>query len=110
MDAIEKDRMLQFRGEELGDREGETVGRLDEIYLDAESGEPAWALVTTGLFGAKRTFIPLAGATESNGQLRAAVEKGTLQDAPHVEPGAQLTEDEEAALFRHYGLEQPGKG
>jgi sporulation protein YlmC with PRC-barrel domain len=105
MSAIEKDRMLQFRGEQLTDRDGEQVGKVEEIYLDADSGEPEWALVHTGLFGTKRTFVPLAGATEVDGRLRVPLEKDKVKDAPQVEPDGQLTKDEEAALYGHYGIE-----
>ena len=76
MTSIEKNRMLELRGEQLADSEGEKVGKLEEIYLDADSGEPEWALVHTGLFGTKRTFVPLAGATEEDGQLRVPLDEG----------------------------------
>jgi hypothetical protein len=105
MGTIDKDRILEFRGEDLTDRDGDKIGRIEEIYLDADSREPEWALVNTGLFGNKRTFVPLAGATESEGQLRVPLEKGTVKDAPPVEPNGQLTKDEEAKLYRHYGME-----
>jgi sporulation protein YlmC with PRC-barrel domain len=105
MNAIEKDRMLRFRGEQLTDREGQQVGKVEEIYLDADSGEPEWALVHTGLFGTKRTFVPLAGATEQDGELRVPLEKSKVKDAPQVEPDGKLTKDEETALYRHYGIE-----
>jgi hypothetical protein len=105
MGAIEKDRMLHFRGEQLTDRDGQTVGRIEEIYLAADSGEPEWVLVHTGLFGAKRNFVPLTGATEVDGQLRVPLEKSTVKDAPGIEPNGQLTKDEEAELYRHYGME-----
>jgi sporulation protein YlmC with PRC-barrel domain len=105
MGAIEKDRMLQFRGEDLSDRDGEKIGRIEEIYLDADSGEPEWALVHTGLFGSKRNFVPLAGATVDDGQLRVPLEKDAVKEAPAVEPNGQLTKPEEAELYRHYGLE-----
>jgi hypothetical protein len=108
MNAIEKDRMLRFRGEQLTDRDGEQVGKVEEIYLDADSGEPEWALVNTGLFGTKRTFVPLAGATEEDGQLRVPLEKSKVKDAPQVEPDGKLTKDEETALYRHYGIEPSG--
>jgi PRC-barrel domain len=107
MSAIDKERMLGFRGEQLTDRDGEQVGKLEEIYLDAESGEPEWALVFTGLSGSKRTFVPLAGATEADGRLRVPLEKATVSGAPGVEPDGQLTEDDEAALYSHYGIEPP---
>jgi sporulation protein YlmC with PRC-barrel domain len=105
MSAIEKDRMLQFRGEDLSDRDGEKIGRIEEIYLDADSGEPEWALVHTGLFGSKRNFVPLADATEVDGKLRVPLEKDTVKDAPGIEPNGQLTKAEEAKLYAHYGLE-----
>jgi sporulation protein YlmC with PRC-barrel domain len=97
--------MLQFRGEDLSDRDGEKIGRIEEIYLDADSSEPEWALVHTGLFGSKRNFVPLADATEVDGQLRVPLEKGTVKEAPKIEPDGQLTKSEEAKLYRHYGLE-----
>jgi sporulation protein YlmC with PRC-barrel domain len=102
---IEKDRMLELRGGQLADSAGEQVGKLEEIYLDADTGEPEWALVHTGLFGTKRTFVPLAGATEQDGRLCVPLEQAKVKDAPHVEPDGQLTKDEEAALYRHYGIE-----
>ena len=105
MGTIDKDRMLEFRGEDLSDRDGEKIGRIEEIYLDADSREPEWALVNTGLFGNNRTFVPLADATESDGQLRVPLEKDTVKSAPQVEPNGQLTKPEEAKLYRHYGME-----
>jgi len=105
MGAIEKDRMLQFRGQQLTDRDGEAFGRIEEIYLDADSGEPAWVLVHTGALGPKRSFVPLTGATEVDGRLRVPLEKSTVNDAPGIAPNGQLTEDEEAELYRHYGVE-----
>jgi hypothetical protein len=109
MGTIEKERMLQFRGEDLTDPEGERIGKVEEIYLDADSGEPEWALIHTGLFGAKRTFVPLADATEVDGALRVPFTKDKVKEAPQVEPNGQLTKDEEAQLYRHYGLEPGGE-
>jgi len=103
--SIEKDRMLQFRGEDLNDKDGEKIGRIEEIYLDADSGEPEWALVNTGLFGTKRNFVPLADASEVDGMLRVPIDKGTVKEAPQVEPNGQLSKTEEAKLYGHYGLE-----
>ena len=70
MSTLQKDRILQLRGEALYDRDGDKIGTVDEIYLDADSGAPEWALVSTGLFGSKSTFVPVSEATESEGGLR----------------------------------------
>ena len=106
MDAIDKDRMLDFRGEDLTDEAGDKIGKVVEMYLDADSGEPEWALVHTGLFGSKQTFVPLRGATEEDGGLRVPHTKKQVGDAPHMDPSGQLTKDQESALYRHYGVER----
>jgi len=105
MASLTKDRLLQFRGEKLYDRDGEKIGSIDEIYLDAETNEPEWALVNTGLFGTKSTFVPLRDATERDGNLAVSFEKSTVKDAPGIESNGQLSQREEAELYRHYGLE-----
>jgi sporulation protein YlmC with PRC-barrel domain len=106
MDAIDKDRMLDFRGEDVADEAGDKIGKVVEMYLDADSGEPEWALVHTGLFGSKQTFVPLRGATEEDGGLRVPLKKQQVSDAPHMEPSGQLTKDQESELYRHYGVER----
>jgi uncharacterized protein (TIGR02271 family) len=105
MATIQKDRILQFRGQDLVDRDGEKIGTVEEIYLDAETNEPEWALVHTGLFGTKRTFVPLREASERDGMLSVPFEKSTVKDAPKVEANGQLSQSEESELYRHYGME-----
>ncbi len=104
MGTIPKDRMLQFRGQDLHDRDGDKLGGVEEIYLDAETNDPEWALVHTGLFGTKRTFVPLHEASERDGALTVPVDKATVKDAPKVEANGQLSQQEEQDLFEHYGI------
>jgi hypothetical protein len=108
MGTIPKDRMLEFRGEDLHDRDGEKIGGLEEIYLDAQTNEPQWALVHTGLFGTKRTFVPLHEAEERDGALTVPIDKATVKDAPNVDANGQLTQQEEQELFAHYGIAREG--
>ncbi len=103
MTTLQKDRILQFRGEDLYDRDGDKIGKIEEIYLDAETDQPEWALVHTGLFGTKRTFVPVNEATERDGHLSVPFEKATVKDAPGVEANGQLSQREESELYRHYG-------
>jgi uncharacterized protein (TIGR02271 family) len=102
--TLQKDRILQMRGEDLYGAEGEKLGSIQEIYLDTETDEPEWALVTTGLFGSKSTFVPLRDATESDGTLTVPFDKATVKDAPKMDPDGQLSQSEEAELYRYYGL------
>jgi uncharacterized protein (TIGR02271 family) len=105
MANIGKDTVLNYRGQDLYDRDGGKIGSVEEIYLDAETDEPEWALVHTGLFGTKRTFVPLREATETGGNLTVPYDKSTVKDAPQVEANGQLSQREEGELYRHYGME-----
>jgi uncharacterized protein (TIGR02271 family) len=105
MASLTKDRILQYRGENLADNDGDKIGSIEEIYLDAETNEPEWALVNTGLFGTKSTFVPLRDARDEGGTLRVPYEKAKVKDAPNMDADGQLSQNEEAELYRHYGLE-----
>ncbi len=87
------------------DRDGATVGTISEFYLDKETGHPTWALVSTGLFGTRQTFVPLLEATEVDDGIQVPYQKAHVKDAPTIELDGELTPDEEARLFAHYGLE-----
>jgi uncharacterized protein (TIGR02271 family) len=101
------DQILSWRGRELYDRDGEKIGKIDEVYLDTTTNEPEWALVNTGLFGLKSTFVPLRDAEATEDELRVAHTKSHVKDAPGIDPDGRLSESEEAELYRHYGLEHP---
>jgi uncharacterized protein (TIGR02271 family) len=108
MGTIAKDRLLQYRCKDLTSRDGDKLGSIEEIYLDTQTNEPEWALVNTGLFGSKSTFVPLRDADEADGTLRVPFDKGTIKDAPKIDPDGQLSQHEEAELYRHYGIEYSG--
>jgi uncharacterized protein (TIGR02271 family) len=105
--TLQMDNITDLRGEEVVDRDGDKIGKLDEIYLDQQTREPAWALVKTGLFGSASTFVPLQGASRaSDGEgLQVAYEKDHVKDAPNMEADGELSPEEEARLYRHYGLD-----
>ena len=90
--------------------DGEKIGKIDELYLDHQSDRPEWASVHTGLFGSKRSFVPLAGATPQGEDVRVPVFKDQVKSAPGIEPEGELSEQEEIALFEHYGVPYTEQG
>ena len=100
----------QLRGAELIDASGDKVGKVDEIYLDQETGRPEWALVKTGLFGGKSSFVPLSGANPDGETLRVPYEKDQISDAPKIDQGQELSQEEEQALYEHYGMSYGSNG
>src|SRR3954471_7083210 len=101
--ATTRDDVLSWRGLDMVDNDGDKIGKIDEIYLDAETNEPEWAVVTTGLFGTKQTFVPIQDATSTGDGVRVPFEKATVKDAPSIDPDGRLSQDEERELYRHYG-------
>src|ERR687897_2377665 len=95
----------EWRGRNVVDQEGAKVGRLEEIYLDQHTGRPEWLLIHTGLFGTKSSFAPLAGAQVDGEDVRIGYSKQEVKDAPSVEADGELSQEEEARLYAHYGLD-----
>ena len=95
----------EWRGRNVVDQEGAKVGRLEEIYLDQQTGRPEWMLIHTGLFGTKASFAPLAGAQVDDEDVRIGYTKQEVKDAPSVERDGELSQAEEARLYAHYGLD-----
>jgi uncharacterized protein (TIGR02271 family) len=100
-----REHVLSWRGRDMVDNDGDKIGKIEEIYLDAETNEPEWAVVTTGLFGSKQSFVPIGDATSSGDGIRVPFEKATVKDAPKVDPDGRLSQEEERELYRHYGRE-----
>ena len=94
-----------WRDRILLDRDGNRIGTIDAIYLDDQTGQPEWALVNTGLFGTKSTFVPLAQAFQSDNDVVVPYEKQLVKDAPRIDPDGHLSEAEERELWDHYGLD-----
>jgi hypothetical protein len=105
MAAFDPATLDRWRALAIVDRNGTTVGTISEFYLDRETGHPTWALVDTGLFGGNQTFVPLVHATEIDDGLQVPYEKRHIKDAPRVDLHDELTPDEEATLFGHYGVD-----
>lgn len=99
-----------FQNRNVIDADGEKIGKIDELYYDQDGGQPEWALVNTGLFGTKKTFVPLAGARPSGEDVQVAVSKQDVKDAPQVEADQELSEAEERQLFEHYGVPYTTEG
>jgi uncharacterized protein (TIGR02271 family) len=87
------------------DLAGDKVGQITDIYLDDATGQPEWALVDTGLAGTKATFVPLSQAQGTGDVVQVSYEQAQVKDAPGMQADGQLSQDEEAELYRYYGLD-----
>lgn len=99
-----------WHGRTLVGPDGEKIGKIDDIYRDEQSDKPEWARVTTGLLGTHSSFVPLAGAAPEGENVRVSVTKDEVKHAPHVDADTELSEQQEAELFRHYGIDYTDAG
>jgi uncharacterized protein (TIGR02271 family) len=91
-------------GHTVVDRDGDKVGKVQDVYLDRHSEEPEWLAVKTGLFGSNVSFVPVQNATTAEDDtIRVEHEKDRIKDAPNVDPDGELSTDEERRLYEHYG-------
>jgi len=94
----------QMSGATMMDTSGSKVGKVADIYIDKDTKQPEWALVSTGMFGSRQNFVPLAEASMAGGDLTVPYTKDQISNAPSAEPDGELSQEEEAALYSHYGL------
>jgi PRC-barrel domain len=99
------DQARSWRGLTLVATDDEPVGRIEAIYVDRTTRQPEWALVHTGLFGSSRTFVPLADAAQRGDTVQVPHELTLVREAPRLDQDAELSEEDEARLYAHYGIE-----
>jgi len=101
MDFPDRDVALAWVGRTLVDRDGAEIGACTAVFTDDATQLTEW--VCSELAGAA-VFIPAVGAAESAGQVQVAVSRADVAAAPSVGDAQHISADEEAALYRHYGI------
>jgi hypothetical protein len=97
--------IAQWHGKELVDRDGEKIGKLEEVYVDVETDEPMFGTVKEGLIGRHLTFVPLAGLTIGPDNLQVSVSREQVKAAPNIETeGDELSQSDESSLYHHFQL------
>ena len=96
--------LTRWKGQEVVDPTGDKIGEIADIYLDEQTDQPEWLAVRTGLFGRRISFVPIAEAQPAGDYVAVPYTKAQVKDAPNAEPDGELSEQEEARLYDHYGL------
>src|SRR5690348_14712154 len=97
--------VTEWHGKMLVDRDGEKIGKLEDVYVDVENDEPQFGTVKEGFIGRHLTFVPLGGITVSPDGLQVPVAKDQVKSAPNIEQhGEELSQADESALYHHYEL------
>jgi PRC-barrel domain len=93
------------RGFEVDDLDGDRVGTVHSLYLDAEGGEPVWLVARLGRRRrVKLVAVPLRNCAGGGGRVWVAHERAALRLAPSVDPSRPLLREHELAICAHYGI------
>ena len=101
---IAREQALEARGATVLTGDGSKAGTVEDIYVDRDADNPEWALVNTGLFGTRSTFVPLAEARAEGKDILVPYTKDQIKGAPNMDADGELSQDEEADLYAYYGL------
>ena len=97
----------EWHGRMLIDRDGESIGKLEDVYFDIETDLPQFATIKEGGLLTRRhlTFVPLVDVTIGPDNLQVAVSKAQVKDAPTLElEGDELSGKDESTLYHYYEL------
>jgi uncharacterized protein (TIGR02271 family) len=101
---LDQGQIDQVAGSDAYGSDGSKIGSVGQVYLDDQTGQPAWVTVNTGLFGTNESFIPLSQASFSGDRLTVPYDKNKVKGAPNVAADGHLSPDEERELYAYYGV------
>jgi len=95
-------------GDRAVDSFGSGLGRVEDVWVDADSGEPAWLLIREGRFGGGRhKLVPFDGATSSGGRVCLPYERSVVRGSPEIGAQEILTASLGERLRAHYERSRP---
>ena len=96
----------QWQGKTVLDAQGSKIGSIEDVYFDEQTGVPEWALVNTGMFGLKHTFVPITEAQATRGDtITVNWDADFVKNAPKIDSDQELSGQEEQELARYYGMQ-----
>ena len=98
----------RFEGYQIYDQHYEKVGKVDDIFVDAND-EPEYIGVKTGFLGMKSTLIPieLVRVNDRRKLLEVAADEETIKHAPTFDDDGDITPEYEDRVHGYFGLERP---
>jgi uncharacterized protein (TIGR02271 family) len=101
---IDTQSLGQLAGKHVSGPNGESIGKIKDVYEATDGGGGTFATVTTGMFGGGASFFPLDAAELRGDEVVVPYTKDFIKDAPRVENDEELTAPEEQRLFEYYSL------
>jgi hypothetical protein len=93
-------------GETVNDQDGRKIGEVKEIYGVGDDETPMWVTIesATGLGRSRDVFVPLARIKRQKDEIRVPYSYAHIHESPEVEPGDELSEEDDRALRVYYAI------
>lgn len=92
-------------GAEVSELGGESVGQVEGIFVDADSGKPAWLVARLGRRRRARVVaVPFANCAGARSGVWVAQEGEAIRSAPVVDPARPLRREHELTICAHFGI------
>ncbi len=111
--ALRIEDISSLPGRAVADQQGEEVGEIKDVYGVGDEGEPMWVAIEVSAEGrigdetdaeGKILVVPLARLRESDGDLSVPYSFGHLEEAPEVEAGDEISEEDDEKLRLYYSI------
>src|ERR671917_562824 len=102
----------QYAGYEVYDRNGEKIGKVDDLFVD-ENDRAEYLGVKMGFLGLEGTsLIPweLTRVDEQGRRIEVSVDKAQVKEGPSFNDDEDITPDYEERVYSHYGLQRAHTG
>jgi len=96
---------MGWMGVEVAELGGESVGQVQGVFVDADSGEPTWLVARLGRRRRARVVaIPFANCAGAPFGVWVAQEGEAIRSAPVVDPTRPLRREHELTICAHFGI------
>jgi len=96
---------MGWLGAEIAEMGGDPVGQVQGVFVDADSGEPAWLVARLGRRRRARVVaVPFANCAGAPFGVWVAQEGDAIRSAPVVDPTRPLRREHELTICAHFGI------
>ena len=102
MTLPDRDAARDWIGRTVVDRDGAEIGVCAALLADEATGLPEWMYADRDEV---TVVVPLLDATGTGDRVQVTVTRADVDGAPRFGPARELSQEQEAELYRHYGIE-----
>lgn len=96
---------MSWLGADIAELDGGAVGQVQGLFVDADSGDPAWLIARLGRRRRARVVaVPFANCAGAPFGVWVAQEADAIRTAPVVDPTRPLRREHELTICAHFGI------